>query len=66
MRIHLSQELLDLPDSPEKRDLMWCASIAAMVDWGNAPIDMQCMGRAANTAVNIAVELLGKKTGDAT
>lgn len=64
MMIPLNPDLLELPDSPEKRDLLWCASIAGMIDWGNAPLDLQCVARAANTATNIAVELL-KKAGSA-
>lgn len=63
MRIPISEDLLDLPDSPEKRDLMWCASIAGMVDWGNESLDLQCMARAVNTATNIAVDILKKQTG---
>lgn len=49
----LVNEVMELPESADKRDLMWCASIAAWTPMGPEL-------RAINTATQIAMRLLDR------
>jgi hypothetical protein len=60
-RTPMNPDILNLPDSREKNELLWCASIASLVDWNSSDVDLLCLARAANVATDIAIRLLKER-----
>jgi hypothetical protein len=58
MKLPIPPGVLALPEGESKANLIWCASIASMIDWGNAPLDVQVLWRAVNSAVEVAIGAL--------